>query len=127
LDVYAGTWRPGGAVAERAPDRPFVITSEISVIFERQPVPGFGHPVHTRGMTKFARPDLIAGVPADRISDTARILNHLAAMLADGAVLTAGRRLRVDGRRTLRVIPYEPGGRVPDVQLAEDGMLLVDA
>jgi hypothetical protein len=38
-------------------------------------------------VTKFARPDLIAGVPADRIPETARILNHPAAMLADDAML----------------------------------------
>ena len=126
FDVLAGIWHPGGAVAAQAPERPFSITREISVVYERQPTPAFGHPVHTRGMTKFARPDLIAGVSASQIPGTARILNHLAAMLADGAVLTPGQRLRFDGRRTLRVERYEPGDRVPDVHLAADGLLLVD-
>jgi hypothetical protein len=126
LDVYAGIWHPGPAIAKQAPDRPFAVTREISVIFERQPTPGFGHPVHTRGLTKFARPDLIAGVPAPQISDTALILNQLAARLADGAILTPGQRIRIDGRRTLRVTPYQPDAVVPDVQLAEDGLLLIE-
>jgi hypothetical protein len=126
LDLYAGRWHPGRAVAELPPDRPFALADEVSVIVERQSSPGFGHPVHTRGMTKFARPDLIAGVPDERVSETVRILNQLAAMLADGAVLTAGRRIRIDGRRTLAITPYQPGSAVPDVQLAEDGLLLVE-
>jgi hypothetical protein len=127
LDVLAATWHPGAAVAQRAADRPFAVTAEISVIFERESTPRFGHAVHTRGMAKFARPDLIAGVPADQVHDTTRILNHLAARLADGHTLTPGQRLRFDGRRTLVVTPYEPGGPIPDVNLAADGLLLVDA
>lgn len=126
LDAPAATWRRGETVASLKPDRPFTIQREISVINETEPVRGFGYPIHTRGMTKFARPDLIAGVPADGIEDTGRILNHLGRMLAEGHVLVPGQRLRFDGRRTLRVTPYTPGGTVPDVALANNGLLLID-
>src|SRR5471032_118961 len=37
-----------------------------------------------RDAGRLGRPDLIAGVPADRIEETGRILHHLARMLAEG-------------------------------------------
>lgn len=126
LDVYAAMWHTGSDVAALAPDRPFAIQQEISLTAETEPTPGFGHAVHTRGMIKFGRPDLIAGVPADRITETGRILNHLARMLAEGAVIEPGERFRIDGRRTLVAAPYEPGGPTPDVNLPNDTLLLVD-
>jgi hypothetical protein len=126
LDVYAATWHAGSDVAALAPDRPLSIQREISITAETEPSPGFGHAVHTRGMIKFGRPDLIAGVPADRIGETGQILNLIAQMLADGAVIQPGERFRIDGRRTLMATPYEPGGPTPDVNLANDGLLLVD-
>jgi hypothetical protein len=127
LDAYACNWLAGTGVAVLEPNRPFAVRHEVSLIAETEPVAGFGHPVHTRGMIKFARPDLIAGVPFDRIEHTGQILNHLAQMLADGHQLTAGQQLRFDGRRALRVTTYEPNTTTPDVSLANAGLLLVDA
>jgi hypothetical protein len=126
LDVYAATWRSGAAVASLLPDRPFTVQREVSVIAETEPTAGFGYPVHTRGMIKFGRPDLIAGVSADRIEETGRIHNHLARMLAEGDMLVPGQRLRFDGRRTVLVAPYTPDITTPEVNLANDGVLLVD-
>ncbi|GAB3338349.1 hypothetical protein GCM10027452_11410 [Micromonospora halotolerans] len=126
LDAYACNWLPGSALVSLSPHRPFTIQQEVSLIAETEPQPGFGHPVHTRGMVKFGRPDLIAGVPADRIEDTAGILNHLARMLAEGHVLVPGQQLRFDGRRTLAVTTYAPDATTPDVNLNNDGLLLVD-
>jgi hypothetical protein len=127
LDVYAVTWHCSTAITGLSPQRPFTVQREVSVIVETEPVPRFGYPVHTRGMIKFGRPDLIAGVPADRIEETADILNQLARMLAEGHVLTPGRKVRVDNRRTLVVGPYTPNAVIPDVDLANDGLLLHDA
>ncbi|MFI7602905.1 hypothetical protein [Actinoplanes sp. NPDC049681] len=126
LDMYAASWWSGTEVAALEPDRPFTVQREISVIAETELVAGFGHPVHTRGMLKFGCPDLIAGVAADRIQDTSRIINHLAGMLADGHSLTPGQRLRFDHRRSLLVTDYTPDGLVPEVNLANEGLLLVD-
>ena len=92
---------------------------------ETEPVPGFGHPVHTRGMIKFGRPDLVAGVPANRIEETGRILNHLARMLAEGHVLVPGQQFRIDGQRILAVAPYVPDATIPELNL-NDALLLVD-
>jgi hypothetical protein len=126
LDVHPATWSTGPAVAALAPDRPFTIQEEVSLTAETQPTPGFGHTVHTRGMVKVGRPDLIAGVPADGIQHTAQILNHLGRMLAEGHVLEPGQQLRFDASRTLRVEPYAPGDNAPDVNLNNDALLLVD-
>ncbi|MFG2169186.1 hypothetical protein [Micromonospora chersina] len=126
LDAYACNWLSGPALASLSPHRPFTIQQEVSLIAETEPTPGFGHPVHTRGMMKFGQPDLITGVPADRIQDTAQILNHLARMLAEGHILVPGQQLRFDGRRTLTVTPYAPDTTTPDVNLNNDGLLLVE-
>ncbi|GAA3221662.1 hypothetical protein ACFO1B_16320 [Dactylosporangium siamense] len=127
LDVFAANWLTGASVAALSPHRPFTVQQEVSLIAETEPAPGFGHPVHTRGMLKFGRPDLVAGVPADRIEETGRILNHLARMLAEGHVLTPGQVLRFDGRRALTVAPYAPDATTPELHLNNDGLLLVDA
>jgi hypothetical protein len=97
------------------------------VVAETEPVARFGHPVHTRGMIKLGCPDLIAGVPADRIQETGQLLNHLARILAEGHLLIPGQRLRVNHSRTILITPYTPDTSTPDVVLANDGLLLVDA
>jgi hypothetical protein len=127
LDAYAHDWFTGETVAGLDPHRPFTATREISVVAEAESVPGFGHPVHTRGMIKFGRPDLIIGVPEDQIGDAAAILNQLGRMLAEGEVLKPGQDLQVEGRRVLTVVPYQPGGGVPDVALIADGLLITEA
>jgi hypothetical protein len=124
FDAFAHDWSLPEQVAALDPHRPFDILREISVIAESEPTPGFGHPVHTRGMVKFGRPDLIMGVPEDRIGDAASILNRLATMLAEGHVLAAGHQLRINDEETLAVLPYTPGSHIPDVQLINDGLLL---
>ncbi|WP_433794646.1 hypothetical protein [Actinoplanes sp. CA-252034] len=124
LDVFAHDWSPAPSIADLDPHRPFTVLREISVVAESDASPGFGHAVHTRGMLKFGRPDLIMGVPEARIGEAAGILNQLAGMLADGHVLDPGRELRVDGATSLKVVPYTPDDRVPDVRLIGDGLLI---
>jgi hypothetical protein len=113
-------------VAALAPDRPFRIHEEISLIAETEPTPRFGHAVHTRGMLKFGRPDLIAGVSRDRIEPTGRLLNQMGQWLAEGAVVEPGEKYRVDSQRKLAIRPYEPGENAPELELNNDGLLLVD-
>ncbi|GAA1612724.1 hypothetical protein [Actinoplanes couchii] len=126
LDAYAHDWYPAPKVAELDPHRPFTVMREISVVAEADPVPGFGHPVHTRGMAKFGRPDLITGIAAEQVGEAAGVLNQLASRLAEGHVLAPGQQIRVGRTRTLTVEPYVPGDRVPDVGLIADGLLLAE-
>jgi hypothetical protein len=124
LDVFAHDWSLAASIAGLDPHRPFTVLREISVVAESDESPGFGHAVHTRGMLKFGRPDLVMGVPGDRIGEAAEILNQLARMLADGHDLKPGQQLRIDGERTLTVVPYAPDDRIPDVRLIGDGLLI---
>ncbi|MEV4280656.1 hypothetical protein [Actinoplanes xinjiangensis] len=124
LDVFAHDWSPAASIAALDPHRPFTVLREISVVAESEESPGFGHAVHTRGMVKFGRPDLVMGVPGDRIGEAAEILNQLARMLADGHDLQPGRQLRIDGEQTSTVVPYAPDDRIPDVRLIGDGLLI---
>jgi hypothetical protein len=124
LDAFAHDWSPAEPIAALDPHRPFSVLREISVVAESESTPGFGHPVHTRGMMKFGRPELIMGVPQDEIGDAASVLNGLATMLAEGHVLTPGQQLRIDDEKTLAVTRYTPGDHIPDVQLIDDGLLL---
>lgn len=127
LDVYAVNWLPGSTVASLSPHRPFTTQQEVSLIAETKPTPGFGYPVHTRGMIKFGRPDLVAGVPANRIEETGRSINQLARMLAEGHVLDPGQQLRLDDHRMLTVTAYTPNASTPELNLNNDALLLVDA
>ena len=124
LDAHAITWLDGYRVAALPADRPFALGDEIGIVAETDPTPGFGHAVHTRGMHKFARPDLITGVPADRIEYTGKVLNHLAGLLAEGAVLRPGQILRFDGDITIELEAYRPDGNGPEVHLNNEGMLI---
>jgi len=126
LDVHAVNWLAGSTVASLSPRRPFVIQREVSIVAETEATPGFGYVVHTRGLIKFGSPDLVAGVAADRIDHTGRILNHLAGMLADGHDLVRGQQLRFDAQRVLTVATYTPDAITPDLELNNEALLLVD-
>jgi hypothetical protein len=126
LDAYAVRWHAGDWVAALAPDRDFAIADEVTLTADTMPTPGFGHTVHTRGMIKFARPDLIAGVGPDQIEPTARVLSHLARKLAEGADIGPGERFPVGEHRTLMTTRYEPDGTVPELNLNNEGLLLID-
>ena len=54
------------------------------------------------------------------------MLNHLARILAEGHILLPGQRLRFDERRTVMVTHYDPDTTTPDVNLNNDGLLIVD-
>ncbi len=54
------------------------------------------------------------------------MLNHLARILAEGHILLPGHRLRFDERRTVMVTHYDPDTTTPDVNLNNDGLLIVD-
>lgn len=124
LDAHAITWLDGDSVAALPADRPFALGHEISILAETDLTAGFGHAVHTRGMHKFARPDLITGVPAEEIEYTGRVLNHLAGRLAEGAVLVPGQVLRLGDDHTMELSAYRPDGNVPEVHLNNHGLLI---
>ena len=59
LDGFPILWRPAPEILGWSPDRELNIDREISVTFETDERFGRAHVLHTRGMGKFARFDLI--------------------------------------------------------------------
>jgi len=59
LDAHAIRWWSTQQVAKLDASRDFDVRNEISIVFETDATPGFGHVMHTRGLAKFGRPDLL--------------------------------------------------------------------
>ena len=127
LDAHACRWLDQATVTALVPRRPFGLDAEVRFMFENQPTPGFGHAMHTRGMVKFARPDLICGVTPNEARLLERVLRRLAQMSADGAVVTVGQRMRADEQHIFRTVAYEPDVNAPQVNLNNEALLIVAA
>jgi hypothetical protein len=127
LDVWAARWVDAARLAALDPARPFDLDQQVSFVCETQPTRGFGHAMHTRGMVKFARPDLMAGVEAADIGLMHQVMRRLAGMTADGRVIPVGQRFRADADHVFAVVPCEPGVNAPEVNLGNDALLIVPA
>lgn len=99
-------WSPDELAALGPPSRPFALDEHVQVVVEAvERRPGAGHLVRSRGLAKFARPDVGARGPrkdAERISE---LLRDVARMLADGAPLRPGDRLSVPDLPPLTFVP----------------------
>ena len=107
LDVVSMRWWGAEALLALAPDRPFDIREHVTLTFETESAhPEVGHLCHSRGMAKFARPDLaihLAG-PA-HAAEAGRMLNTIATAMALGfepahgdTTRAAGFQVRFEGR-----------------------------
>lgn len=124
LDVHAiHYWRCNDVLALR-PDRAFDHTREVMIALE---IPS-GIPttvMHTRGLAKFGRPDLVVpGFDARRQELGGRTLNALANSLALGTRMAPGSSLQLEDGRLITVETYEPGKNAPDLHLNNDGLVL---
>jgi hypothetical protein len=124
LDMLAiHHWRTDDVLA-LDPDRAFDVRREMMVTFE---IPS-GIPttlIHTRGLAKFGRPDLVVpGFDARRHELGGRTLNALARSLALGTNIRPGSSIRVEDGRLITVEAYEPGKNAPEVHLNNAGLVL---
>lgn len=88
LDAQTNKFWKGADVAVWPTRRPFALSVDVNVVVEADAGANVAT-VHTRGMQKFGRPDLVVfDVPGDRWDAVAGILRTLAAQLADGRVLS---------------------------------------
>ncbi len=133
VDVHAGRWLDGSKLAALIPERPFNLDAEVRFVFETDPTPGwdsgnFGHAMHTRGMAKFGRPDVITGLALpDMVEFLEQVLRQVAQALADGASVSPGQGINIAGKRAFALVPYQPGVNAPQVHLNNEGMLIVPA
>jgi hypothetical protein len=124
LDGFATTWHDAKKLSAWSPDRPFNLVDEVTLTIETEPSDGFGHAVHTRGLAKFARPDLILGATPDEFEVAQLVLRALAGRMADGAIVEPGQTVGGNGRM-FHVTRYAPGLNGPEVNLNNEGLLLV--
>lgn len=99
LDVVALRWWSAEALLALPPDRPFDIREHITLTFETEARhPEVGHLCHSRGMAKFARPDLALHLAGPQHAAVAgQLLNTLATALALGLAPTDGDTTRAAG------------------------------
>ncbi len=104
FDVHAVQWwRPGEWLEVFVDASRFEVRDHVAIISTDEP-DGNGVWLHTRGMIKFARPDVqVRHVPANvlgggvKVRHAGNILHAIAGHLADGAILSADRPLHLPG------------------------------
>ena len=98
LDAQANRYWSAAEVASWAPDRPFALSSEVNVIVEGEEGGAIATAVHTRGLQKFGRPDLVVrDVPAARWDAVAAVVRGFALQLVHGARINPGDTRPVEG------------------------------
>lgn len=124
LDAYAIRFHRAAALAAEDPAAPLAIEREVNVVFESEPAAAqLGHVVHTRGMGKLARPDLIALVEPARAQATALVLRALARSMADGFMPTPGARVSAENVPVV-LEPLPPGSLADQLHLNNDAWLV---
>lgn len=99
LDVVALRWWGPAALRELAPDRPFDVREHVALTFETEARhPEVGHLCHSRGMAKFARPDLALHLAGPGHAAAAgQLLNTIATAMALGLAPEGGDTTRACG------------------------------
>jgi hypothetical protein len=87
LDGHAARFWTAAEVSSRAPATDIDIRHEVRFLFENEPSFGEGgHYVHTRGMVKLARPDVVAVCGTEDADVVVEIMKELAQGMARGLV-----------------------------------------
>lgn len=127
LDPHAGKFLGAEQVRAVSPDARFDVQRELLVVIETDArTPGGDHVLHTRGMRKLGRPDLVAFIGPDDVRAAAEVVRQLSSAIGDGP-LPVGPRHGVDvtDRVTLYLVP-DSVGMAETLGLNNDALLLVD-
>lgn len=107
LDAQTNQFWKAADVADWPVNRPLTLSTDLNIVVEAEPTSPSAN-IHTRGLLKFGRPDLVVwNVPGAQWDAVAGLLRALSAQLADGIVLRAGDRVNLDGK-SLTLSAYEP-------------------
>jgi len=122
LDAQTNRFWKGADVADWPPNRPFALSSDVNIVVEAEPTSPTAT-IHTRGMQKFGRPDLVVrDVPGEQWDAVAGLVRALAGQLANGVVLRAGDRVNIDDK-SLRLTAFKPTPET-DLHLNNDAFLI---
>ena len=111
LDVHAFRFRTRGDV-EALDFGSSDVQRDVKIVLESEPSEDGAHLMHTRGLCKFGRPELLCFIQPDDGALMGRVLNQLARTLMEG-VLASQIRLRLADGLELVTKPF------PDAQLVE--------
>lgn len=128
LDAFALRFHTAASLGAEDVRAPLSVAREISVVFETEPTAAkLGHVVHTRGLGKLARPDLIALVDPAEVGAASEVLRAVAQALADGFMPTvAGARPPLSDTVAVSVTlhPVPPGSLAEALHLNNDAWLV---
>jgi hypothetical protein len=125
LDAQTNRFWKADDVADWPPVRPFALSNDVNLIVEGEPTDPTAT-IHTRGMQKFGRPDLVVrDAPSDRWDAVSGLIRALAAQLVDGRVLKAGDVVRL-GENTVKLSAFKPTAAT-ELHLNNDALLLTAA
>lgn len=98
LDAQTNRFWKGEDVAGWPAVRPFALSTDVNIVVEAEPTSPTAT-IHTRGLQKVGRADLVVrDVPGAQWDAVAGLVRALALQLADGLVLRAGDRVNIDGK-----------------------------
>lgn len=128
LDVFALRWHAAAALAAHDVTAPLDVTREVTIVAEAAAAPGAPHRVvHSRGLRKVARPDVVTLLDASagpaEIDVATAALAALASRLVDGWLPTPDDELEVAARRA--TFAAAPTPLVDALGLQNDALLVV--
>ena len=98
LDAQTNRFWKGEEVAGWPAVRPFALSTDVNIVVEAEPTSPTAT-IHTRGLQKVGRADLVVrDVPGAQWDAVAGLVRALALQVADGVVLRAGDRVNIDGK-----------------------------
>ena len=122
LDAQTNRFWRGADVADWPASRPFSLSIDVNVVVEAGQTSPIAN-IHTRGLQKFGRQDLVVrDVPGAQWDSVAGLVRALAGQLANGVVLRPADRVNIDGK-SLTLSAYKPTPEL-DLHLNNDGLLL---
>lgn len=125
LDAHASRWWTKEEIGDLAADRGLSMGDEVVIVAESDESPGFGYAIHTRGMRKFGRRDVVMAATEPNDPAIGTIVRQLALTQALGGVYRPGQRIDLgDEGGELLVVWYEPGPTVPELHLNNDAWLI---
>ena len=127
LDARATRFWTAPAVAALPADAAFDVRRELTLVVESVAHPGLGgHVVHTRGLVKLARPDLVTVVAAEDTGPAAEALWRVAARLADGYMPAPGDLADAETAVPLKLAPAPRGSFTEALHLDNEAWLVMD-
>jgi hypothetical protein len=122
LDAQTNRFWKGADVSEWPALRPFALSVDVNVVVEAEPTASVAT-IHTRGLQKFGRPDLVVrDVPGSRWDAVAGLVRALAGQLAEGTVLRAGDTVTLAGN-VVKLAAYQPTAET-ELHLNNDALLI---